>query len=130
MALFLLRVQFYYALQARKANILADALSRRPDYDPRMTLSRHATDDDDDEDDRCSTCVSLNLTRVTPDLCLFDKIIAAYANDPDDAGIIACLRAPSDAALGYLSQTKGDHFHRYSMDGDLLLYSIDKFDSP
>ena len=112
-----------------KTNILADALSRRPDYDPRMALSRQATDDDD-EDDRCATCVSLNLTRVTPELCLFDEIVAAYANDPDYADIIAYLRAPSDAALGALSRTKRDHIQRYSMDGDLLLYSIDKFDAP
>ena len=36
-----------------KTNILADTLSRRPDYDPRNELSRQETDDDDD-DDRCA----------------------------------------------------------------------------
>uniref|UniRef100_A0AAV1TQ33 Reverse transcriptase domain-containing protein n=1 Tax=Peronospora matthiolae TaxID=2874970 RepID=A0AAV1TQ33_9STRA len=112
-----------------KTNILADALSRRPDYDPRMALSRQATDDVD-EDNRCATCVSLNLSRVTPELCLFDEIVAAYANDPDYADIIAYLRAPSEAALGALSRTKRDYIQRYSMDGGLLLYSIDKFDAP
>uniref|UniRef100_A0AAV1TNW0 Reverse transcriptase domain-containing protein n=1 Tax=Peronospora matthiolae TaxID=2874970 RepID=A0AAV1TNW0_9STRA len=112
-----------------KTNILADALPRRPNYDPRMALSRQATHDED-EDDRCATCVSLNLTRVTPELCLIDEIVAAYANDPNYADIIAYLRAPSEAALGALSRTKRDHIQRYSMDGDLLLYSIDKFDAP
>uniref|UniRef100_A0AAV1U8V3 Uncharacterized protein n=1 Tax=Peronospora matthiolae TaxID=2874970 RepID=A0AAV1U8V3_9STRA len=38
-----------------KTKILADALSRRPDYDPRIALSRQATDDDD-EDGRCAMC--------------------------------------------------------------------------
>ena len=31
-----------------KTNILANALSRRPDYDPRSALSRHEVDDDED----------------------------------------------------------------------------------
>ena len=52
-----------------KNNILADALSRRPDYDPQTVVSRQVTDDDE-YDDRCATCVSLNLTRVTPELRL------------------------------------------------------------
>ena len=41
-----------------KTNILADALSRRPDYDPRTALSRQVTDDDED-DDQCATCVPI-----------------------------------------------------------------------
>uniref|UniRef100_A0AAV1UYN1 Uncharacterized protein n=1 Tax=Peronospora matthiolae TaxID=2874970 RepID=A0AAV1UYN1_9STRA len=85
-----------------------------------MALSRRATDDDD-EDDECVTCVSLNLTRVTPELCLFDEAVAAYANDPDYADIIAYLRAPSDAALGALSRTKRDTIQRSSINGYLLL---------
>ncbi|CAI5702799.1 unnamed protein product [Peronospora effusa] len=87
-----------------KTNILADALSRRPDYDTRTALSRQATDDEDDDD-------------------------RSYKGDSDYADIIEYLRAPSDAALGALSRTKRDHIHRYSLDGDLLLYSIDQFDS-
>ena len=75
-------------------------------------------------------CVSLNLTRVTPEPCLFDEIVAAYKSDSDYADIIDYLRALSDAALGALSRTKRDHIHRYSLDGDLLLYSIDQFDAP
>ena len=34
-------------------NILADAISRRPDYDPRSALSRQ---EDDDDDNRCAMC--------------------------------------------------------------------------
>ncbi|GMF61361.1 unnamed protein product [Phytophthora fragariaefolia] len=34
-----------------KNNILADALSRRPDYDPRVVLGRQVIDDEDDNDD-------------------------------------------------------------------------------
>ena len=37
-------------------------------------------------------CVSLNLTRVSPESCLFDEIVAAYNRDPDYADIIAYSR--------------------------------------
>ena len=50
--------------------------------------------------------------------------------NPDNADIIAYLCASSDVALGALSRTKRDHIQLYSIDGDLLLYSIDKFDAP
>ena len=43
-----------------KKNIFANALSRRPDCDPRSTLNRQGTDDEED-DDRCAMCVSLIL---------------------------------------------------------------------
>uniref|UniRef100_A0AAV1VC31 Integrase n=1 Tax=Peronospora matthiolae TaxID=2874970 RepID=A0AAV1VC31_9STRA len=67
---------FFVNYEPGKTNFLADALSRRLDCDPRMALSCQDTDDDD-EDDRCATCVSLNLTRVTFEFCFFDKIVAA-----------------------------------------------------
>ena len=60
-----------------------------------------------------------------PESCLFDKVVAAYASDPDYADIIAYLRAPSDVALRALSRTKRDHIQRYTLDVDLLLYRID-----
>ena len=82
-----------------KANIVADTLSRRPDYNHRSALNRKEVDHDED-DDRCAMCVSLNLTRVSLEPCLFDEIVAAYNSDPDYADIIAYLRAPSDVALG------------------------------
>ncbi|KAE9038387.1 hypothetical protein PR002_g6059 [Phytophthora rubi] len=45
-----------------KNNILADALSRRPDYDPwRLTRHQNIPDDEDDDDD-CATCVTLAST--------------------------------------------------------------------
>ena len=112
-----------------KTNILDDALSRRPDCDPRSALSRQEVDDDED-DDRCATCLSLNLTRVSPKSCLFDEIVAAYKSDTDYADIIAYLRALSDATLGALSRSKRDHIQRYTLNGDLLLYRIDQFDAP
>ena len=56
-----------------KTNKLADALSRRPDDELQTALSRQVTDYDN-EDDRY---VSLILSRITPEQCLFDEIVAA-----------------------------------------------------
>ncbi|CAI5726875.1 unnamed protein product [Peronospora destructor] len=84
-----------------KNNILADALSRRPDYDPRMALSRQQADDDEDDDgDSCMTCIALNMTRVSAKLPLYEEIAKAYEADPDYGEIVAYLCAPSDDALG------------------------------
>ena len=52
LAFLLFRVQLRRALQTGKSNIIADALSRGPDYDPQSSLSRQIIDDDED-DDRC-----------------------------------------------------------------------------
>ncbi|KAE8961408.1 hypothetical protein PF005_g28471 [Phytophthora fragariae] len=86
-----------------KNNILADALSRRPDYDPRTVLGRQVIDDEDEDDDHYA---------------------AVYA------GIVAYLRAPSDETLGALSRNTRNQIDRFHLDGDLLCYNIDKFDAP
>ncbi|KAE9003521.1 hypothetical protein PF011_g12870 [Phytophthora fragariae] len=80
-----------------KNNILADALSRRPDYDPRTVLGRQVIDDEDEEDDHCAVCIASEMD-------LRDEIVSAYADDAVCAGIVAYLRAPSDETLGALSR--------------------------
>ncbi|KAE8969139.1 hypothetical protein PR002_g27525 [Phytophthora rubi] len=115
-----------------KNNILADALSRRPDYDPRTVLGRQVIDDEDEDDDHCAVCIAsgINLTNVAPKMDLRDEIVAAYADDVVYAGIVAYLRAPSDETLEALSRNTRNQIDRYHLDGDLLCYNIDKFDAP
>ncbi|KAE9000911.1 hypothetical protein PF011_g13979 [Phytophthora fragariae] len=115
-----------------KNNTLADALSRRPDYDPRTVLGRQVIDDEDEDDDHCAVCIAsgINLTNVSPDMDLRDEIVAAYAVDVVYADIVAYLRAPSDETLGALSRYARNQIDRYHLDGDLLCYNIDKFDAP
>ncbi|KAE9163869.1 hypothetical protein PF005_g30264 [Phytophthora fragariae] len=93
-----------------KNNILADAPSRRPDYDPRTVLGRQVINDEDEDDDHWAVCIAsgINLTNVSPEMDLRDEIVAAYADDAVYAGII----------------------DRYHLDSDLLCYNIDKFDAP
>jgi hypothetical protein len=72
-----------------KNNILADALSRRPDYDPRRE-TRHQELPDEDYDDDCATCITLgiNATVSSPVLLLRQQIADAYDDDDFYAGII------------------------------------------
>ncbi|KAE9264047.1 hypothetical protein PR003_g32933, partial [Phytophthora rubi] len=80
-----------------KNNILADALSRRPDYDPRRLTRHQDIPDDDDDDDDCATCVTLgiNATVSSPVLPLRQQIADAYEEDAFYAVIIRYLRNPT-----------------------------------
>ncbi|OWY94391.1 reverse transcriptase, partial [Phytophthora megakarya] len=91
-----------------KNNILADALSRRPDYDPRDGFGRQTSDAEDE--DLCAMCVTseLNLTSY--------------------AGVLIHLRAPSEETLEALPRCIRSHIERYRLDGSLLTSSIDRFD--
>ncbi|POM65123.1 Retrovirus Polyprotein, partial [Phytophthora palmivora] len=93
-----------------KNNILADALSRRPDYDPRVVLGRQVIDDEDEGDDHCAACAASDD--------------AVYAN------ISAYLRSPSDETMGALSRNTRNQIDRYHLDGDQLYYNINRFDAP
>ncbi|GMF41143.1 unnamed protein product [Phytophthora fragariaefolia] len=115
-----------------KNNILADALSRRSDYDPRVVLGRQVIDDEDDSEEHCEVCAAsgINLTSVSPEMDLRDEIAAAYADDAVYANILAYLRSPSNETLVALSRNTCNQIDRYHLDGDLLCYNIDRFDAP
>ncbi|KAE8996186.1 hypothetical protein PR003_g22485 [Phytophthora rubi] len=100
-----------------KNNILADALSRRPDYDPRQVI-----DDEDEDDDHCDVCIAsgINLTNVSPEMDLHDEIVAAYEDDAVNAGILAYPRSPSDETLGALSRNTRNQISCYHLDSNLL----------
>ena len=115
-----------------KNNILADALSRRPDYDPRRLMRHQDLTDDEDDDSDCAACVSLgiNATVSSPVLSLRQQIADAYAEDAFYAGIIRHLRDPTPETLAELTRPTRDYITRYDLDGDLLTYAIDTFDTP
>ncbi|KAE8962615.1 hypothetical protein PR002_g29547 [Phytophthora rubi] len=115
-----------------KNNILADALSRRPDYDPRRLTRHQDIPDDDDDDDDCATCVTLgiNVTVSSPVLPLRQQIADAYEEDAFYAAIIRYLRNPAADTLAELTRPTRDAITRYDLDGDLLTYANDTFDTP
>ncbi|POM70222.1 LOW QUALITY PROTEIN: Pol protein [Phytophthora palmivora] len=106
-----------------KNNILADALSRRPDYNPPVVLGRQVIDGEDDGDDHCAVCAASG-TSVSPEMDLRDEIVAAYTDDAVYANILAYLRSPSDEL------SRAIRIDRYHLDGGLLYYNIDRFDAP
>ncbi|KAE9001679.1 hypothetical protein PF011_g13646 [Phytophthora fragariae] len=115
-----------------KNNILADELSRRPDYDPRRLTRHQDIPDDDDDNDDCATCVTLgiNATVSSPVLPLRQQIADAYEEDAFYAAIIRYLRNPTADTLAKLTRPTRDAITRYDLDGDLLTYAIDTFDTP
>ncbi|GMF51031.1 unnamed protein product [Phytophthora fragariaefolia] len=129
---FLAEYNFVVPYKPCNNNILADALSRHPDYAPRVVLGRQVIDDEDDSDEHCAVCAAsgINLTSVSPEMDLRDEIAAAYADDAVYANILAYLRSPSDETLGAHSRNTRNQIDRYHLDGVLLCYSIDRFDAP
>ncbi|KAE9008195.1 hypothetical protein PR003_g17573 [Phytophthora rubi] len=129
---FFAEYNFVVHYKSGKNNILADALSRRPDYDPQTVLDRQRIDDGDKDNDHCVVRIAsgINRTNASPEMDLRDEIVAAYADDAVYAGIVAYLRAPSDETQGALSRNTRNQIHRYHPDGDLLCYNVDKFDAP
>ncbi|GMF60053.1 unnamed protein product [Phytophthora fragariaefolia] len=129
---FFAEYNFVVHYKSGKNNILADALSRRPDYDPRVVLGRQEIDDEDTSEEYCAVCAvsGVNLTSVSPEMDLRDQIAAAYPDDAVYANILAYLRSPSDETLGALSLNTRNQIDSYHLDGDLLCYNIDRFDAP
>ncbi|GMF23678.1 unnamed protein product [Phytophthora fragariaefolia] len=113
-------------------NILADALSRRPDYDPRRLTRHQDIPDDDDDEACCATCVTLGINAAvsSPVLPMRQQIADAYEEDAFYTAIIQYLRIPTADTLAKLTRPTLDTITRYHLDGDLLAYAIDTFDPP
>ncbi|GMF53050.1 unnamed protein product [Phytophthora fragariaefolia] len=82
-----------------KNNILADALSRRPDYDPRVALGRQVIDDEDDSEEHCAVSAASALSRNTRnqiDRYHFDGELLCYNIDRFDASRVV---VPNDDDL-------------------------------
>ncbi|KAG2986209.1 hypothetical protein PC121_g22285 [Phytophthora cactorum] len=109
-----------------KTNILADALSRRPDY---AQSGRHAVGDEDD--DECAVCVAEDIAavEVAATISLRASISVAYESDAA-CSEIKYLRDLSDTARHRLSARSRAEVDRYGLDGDLLTYCVDRADPP
>ncbi|OWZ07537.1 Retroelement, partial [Phytophthora megakarya] len=94
---------------------------RRPGYDPRNSLGHQQANDEDDED-ACASCVA-------PELIPRAESANAYEYDTTYSKIMNYLRSPSDVKLAEMFRSQQSQIDRYSLDDNLLVYSIDKFDA-
>ncbi|GMF22967.1 unnamed protein product [Phytophthora fragariaefolia] len=80
---------------------------------------------------KTAVCMELGIyaTVSSPVLPLRHQI-AEYDDDEFYAGIIRYLRHPTADALAKLTRPTRDTITRYDLDGDLLTYAIDTFDTP
>ncbi|POM62906.1 LOW QUALITY PROTEIN: hypothetical protein PHPALM_27886 [Phytophthora palmivora] len=87
-----------------KLNVLADALSRRPDYE------------------------LAHVSRVTTDL--YDRIRLAYQEDENCTPLVQFLSDGKDAKVDRLSPRQRAQLHRYELADGLLHYRVDPRDPP
>ncbi|GMF14899.1 unnamed protein product [Phytophthora fragariaefolia] len=115
-----------------KNYILANALSRRPDYDPRRLTRHQDIPDDDDDEACCATCLTLCINAIvsSPVLPLRQQIADAYEEDAFYTATVRYLRNPTADTPANLTRTTRDTTKRYDLDGDLLTYTVDTFDPP
>ncbi|KAE9336202.1 hypothetical protein PR003_g12624 [Phytophthora rubi] len=106
---FFAEYNFVVHYKPSKNNILVDVLSRRPDYDPRRLTRHQDIPDDDDDADDCATCVTLGIN--------------ATVSSP-----VLPLRQQTHT-LAKLMRPARDAITHYDLDGDLLTYAIDTFDT-
>ncbi|OWY98873.1 reverse transcriptase [Phytophthora megakarya] len=120
-------IKFRVYLLAGQINILADTLSRRPDY---VQSGRHAIGDEDD--DECAACVSIGVAavEVTVTSSLRESFASTHEADASCSDMIKYLRDPSDTARHRLSPRSRARIDRYALDGSLLTYCVDRADSP
>ncbi|KAG3092292.1 hypothetical protein PI125_g17184 [Phytophthora idaei] len=90
-----------------RLNVVADALSRRPDYAVKTADANR-----------------IGVERVSaPSSSLIDDVKAAYASDADAKQLLSYSSAPSDEARRKLASHIRARAHRYRVHEGLLLYS-------
>ncbi|GMF61842.1 unnamed protein product [Phytophthora fragariaefolia] len=106
---FFAEYNFQVEYKPRRLNVVADALSRRPDY------AVHKTDAN-----------AIGVVRTsTPSSSLLDDVRSAYANDADAKQLLDCFAALSDKSRQKLAKHLRARVHRYRVHNGLLLYSAD-----
>ncbi|KAG3189788.1 hypothetical protein C6341_g2052 [Phytophthora cactorum] len=91
----------------KRLNVVADALSRRPDYAVKTADANR-----------------IGVERVSaPSSSLIDDVKAAYASDADAKQLLSHASAPSDEARRKLAPHVRARAHRYRVHEGLLLYN-------
>ncbi|KAE8953185.1 hypothetical protein PR001_g32983, partial [Phytophthora rubi] len=104
---FFAEYNFQVEYKPGRLNVVADALSRRPDY------AVHKAD---------ANAIGVARTS-TPSSSLLDDVRSAYTKDADAKQLLDYFAAPSDKSRQKLAKHLRARVHRYRVHNGLLLYS-------
>ncbi|KAF1315778.1 reverse transcriptase, partial [Globisporangium splendens] len=104
-----------------KTNILADALSRRPDYDPKTKS--------EDTDGACRLCEDVQAIAVQATTTVREEIVEGYKSDETCQDLLKYFKDPSDKALQGLPSRTRSRVHRFRVHNGLLYYAVEQGDT-
>ncbi|KAF1324759.1 reverse transcriptase, partial [Globisporangium splendens] len=104
-----------------KTNILADALSRRPDYDPKTKS--------EDTDGACRLCEDVQAIAVQATTTVREDIVEGYKSDETCQDLLKYFKDPSDKALQGLPSRTRSRVHRFRVHNGLLYYAVEDGDT-
>ncbi|KAF1318279.1 reverse transcriptase, partial [Globisporangium splendens] len=104
-----------------KTNILADALSRRPDYDPKTKS--------EDTDGACRLCEDIQAIAVQATTTVREDIVEGYKSDETCQDLLKYFKDPSDKALQGLPSRTRSRVHRFRVHNGLLYYAVEQGDT-
>ncbi|KAF1319736.1 reverse transcriptase, partial [Globisporangium splendens] len=104
-----------------KTNILADALSRRPDYDPKTKS--------EDTDGACRLCEDVQAIAVRAATTVREEIVERYKSDETCQDLLKYFKDPSDKALQGLPSRTRSRVHRFRVHNGLLYYAVEQGDT-
>ncbi|KAF1315245.1 reverse transcriptase, partial [Globisporangium splendens] len=104
-----------------KTNILADALSRRPDYDPKTKS--------EDTDGACRLCEDVRAIAVRAATTVREEIVEGYKSDETCRDLLKYFKDPSDKALQGLPSRTRSRVHRFRVHNGLLYYAVEQGDT-
>uniref|UniRef100_K3XC99 Reverse transcriptase domain-containing protein n=1 Tax=Globisporangium ultimum (strain ATCC 200006 / CBS 805.95 / DAOM BR144) TaxID=431595 RepID=K3XC99_GLOUD len=104
-----------------KTNILADALSRRPDYDPKSKS--------ENMDEECRLCEDVQAAAVQATTTVREEIVEGYKSDETCQDLLKYFKDPSDKALQSLPARTRSRVHRFRVHNGLLYYAVEVEDT-
>ncbi|KAF1321175.1 reverse transcriptase, partial [Globisporangium splendens] len=104
-----------------KTNILADALSRRPDCDPKTKS--------EDTDGACRLCEDVQAIAVQATTTVREDIVEGYKSDETCQDLLKYFKDPSDKALQGLPSRTRSRVHRFRVHNGLLYYAVEDGDT-
>ncbi|KAF1326230.1 Pol protein, partial [Globisporangium splendens] len=104
-----------------KTNILADALSRRPDYDPKTKS--------EDTDGACRLCEDVQAIAVQATTTAREEIVGGYKSDETCQDLLKYFKDPSDKALQGLPSRTRSRVYRFRVHNRLLYYAVEQGDT-